>query len=77
VLKCARNGGFTNLRKQEQETFLSPLEAARALKHSRAYVYELIATGSLPAKREDGRWLVAKSDVEKRREQRRPSTQTE
>jgi len=53
--------------KYEQSKYLSPLEVARALNHSRAYVYSLIALGTLPAKRNDGRWFIASEEVEKRR----------
>ena len=63
--------GFTQLKSNETETFLSPLEVARTLNYTRPYVYSLIALGTLPAKREDGKWFVAKADVEKRREVRR------
>ena len=45
--------------------FLRPIEAAHALGISRTRVYELLATGKLPAIRLDGRtWRVPRKAIE-------------
>jgi excisionase family DNA binding protein len=48
------------------ETEISPAEASRRLGVELGYVYSLIWSGKLAARKLDGRWLVSKQAVDAR-----------
>lgn len=47
---------------------LTPAEFAKQANLTLNYVYSLLATGRLEAERRDGRWAIAATELEKRRE---------
>ncbi|MGC2474933.1 MAG: hypothetical protein WA485_11405 [Candidatus Sulfotelmatobacter sp.] len=52
----------------EHKQALSPSEFARAARLSMQYVYALLAAGRLQAEKNDGRWQIAATELEKRQQ---------
>jgi excisionase family DNA binding protein len=48
---------------------MTPAEAARALNIGRNFLYDLIASGKLEAKKEGKQWRIPERSVQERREQ--------
>jgi len=55
---------------KKNKSYFSVPEAARELRVSLKWVYDLVRSGKMQAERIAGRWRIAKAEVEARRKQR-------